>query len=284
MKHELGKCPVKYLIQPSEPSRCPLTKLMRWFWEKYAHITNKLPYRVPNPIRDELVRVSSTYSALLIKHKQWVIQELSERMRKWWEKLAQPGKTREEVLEEIFLEHSLPTQTLLLILVEIDVYHEKDFAAIAQSEDAYMRAQNAYQIWIQNVGKIWRILLKTYRHRYRRFPTPEELPSFREFVIHFITRLGESPGFFAGALWKSINDLGDGAILQINRTWDVRINTRVITRAQWKVIKKLKTFTDIWNSIQNGYCPALSMIPKITEMCCEAFEAGYANIYSLDFK
>lgn len=76
MKKLEAVCPVKHLVQPSEPSRCPLTKLMKWFGEKFAHITNKLPYRVPNPTQDELVRVSSTYAALLFKHREGVIREM----------------------------------------------------------------------------------------------------------------------------------------------------------------------------------------------------------------
>ncbi len=69
-------------MQPTTPSRCPFGRLFGWFRDRIAHITKVIPFRVQNPERDELVRVSSIYASLLIKHKADVIADVRKRLKR----------------------------------------------------------------------------------------------------------------------------------------------------------------------------------------------------------
>lgn len=274
MKPEPWKCPVKHLIQPVEPSRCPFGRLYNWFLGRIAHITKTVPYRVAEKERDELVRVSSIYASLLVKHKAGVIQEVRDRLAQQGQEMinvCKPGSSRDDILWDIFFDAQ-------------DMKHAKDFETIAKSEEPFRRAQVLYHTGVENIGKIWIRVLQKYRETYRRFPTPEELTSFRPFVVYFATKLWESPSFLANAIMTGIKQVDGWKAVKIGKDGMVQISGKALQVAQRKATITFNTTTNIHGFIENGYCPALSMIPKITEMCCEAFEAGYTDVYSLHYE
>lgn len=162
--------------------------------------------------------------------------------------------------------------------------HEEDFEVIMKSEEAFYRAKALYQTGITNIGQVWTMLLQKYKAVYGRFPSPEELKSFRSFTAYYATKLGESPSFLANAITSGMKESGAKQALKIDDSGEVHIGGKALAVAQRKATISFRTTTNIQVSVINGYCPAVSMIPKIAEMCCEAFEAGYADVYSLDYK
>lgn len=68
MKPENGTCPVKHLIQPSVPTRCPIQRIFNWFRERVSFITDKIPLRRPGKEREDFASASCAFAEVLLEH------------------------------------------------------------------------------------------------------------------------------------------------------------------------------------------------------------------------
>lgn len=134
---------------------------------------------------------------------------------------------------------------------------------------------------IQVTYDIWRDVIVAYKVRYNRYPSPEELSQYHPFVIKFVHTIGQLPGLFAVPLRDDVTKAETSPNLFIDESGALGFIDDHVRKAKIRISDEVETLDadEIREVTTNRHCPALPMLTKIAQMCCEVFNKAYGEVY-----
>ncbi len=278
------RCPVTGDMASSvEVSKCPITLLRNWIKDKIIRAFGSFPLIKKLRTREVLVQASEWFTDILLANKEALLQ-----LTRGHVKTFLKGSKHHTRIQDFFISlQSWEEVVFGTYLSESfrEFYRENKWLFSEIPTLQLSKILSAYTVGINVVYNVWKKLIMAHIAKFGVPPSPEEAQKYKNFIVRFCAMVAESPSLHAitlrSILLKSLHTpflIDDSNTVQINMSSEEAIYTE-----SDQVLggdhpdRPLRI-----HNIENRFCPALTLIPKFTLLCCEIIEDAYSRVYNHD--
>lgn len=260
-----SKCPFTWVSAQDKTSLDPFYTIFEWLRQQVDHATKRLPvHDTWDSSRKKLMIASIDFCEYLVPLIQWLTPGICRRIN---------GKSLYTVFQIPNQSTSYITSMFLSELSDARKGYWAEKLGIHTEE--YKKILDNYTVGIRTIIELWQNILETYRSKYGTWPTPQQIASYREFIMNFSHHMWASPGFFSIAIAQHI--------IEVPKGWFALDNCDqpyIIFRCLEKLHNEYRHLSDepanqLRQKLTGASCPALPKIREVAEVCCKVLEECY---------